>query len=43
MTPYGQTVIIKEITKTWAKIDANHELAGKELIFDITLKSIDSK
>ncbi|MDO4713259.1 MAG: peptidylprolyl isomerase [bacterium] len=33
---------ITEITATEIVFDANHELAGQDLIFDITLKSIDT-
>lgn len=33
---------ITEITDTEIVFDANHELAGQDLIFDITIKSIDT-
>jgi hypothetical protein len=33
---------ITEITDSEIVFDANHELAGKDLIFDITIKSIES-
>lgn len=39
-TPYGQAVKVYKITKDKIYIDANHELAGKNLIFDITIKDI---
>ncbi|WP_255336683.1 peptidylprolyl isomerase [Methanosarcina sp. KYL-1] len=42
-TIYGTTVTVLEVNETHAKIDFNHELAGKTLIFDITLVSIESK
>ena len=32
--------VITEITDTEIVFDANHELAGKDLIFDITIKNI---
>ncbi len=38
-SPMGK-VVIKEVTDTVAVIDLNHELAGKDLIFDITIKEI---
>jgi peptidylprolyl isomerase len=39
-TNYG-LVTIKEVNKTHAMIDFNHELAGKTLIFDIKVVSIE--
>jgi FKBP-type peptidyl-prolyl cis-trans isomerase 2 len=39
-TPYGQTVKVYKVTKDKIYIDTNHELAGKTLIFDITIKEI---
>jgi len=39
-TPYGQSVKIYKITKDKIYMDMNHELAGKNLIFDITIKEI---
>jgi len=39
-TPYGQAVRVHKITKDKVFIDTNHELAGKTLIFDITIKEI---
>ena len=39
-TPYGQAVKISKVTKDKVYIDTNHELAWKNLIFDITLKEI---
>ena len=39
-TPYGQAVKIYKVTKDKVYIDTNHELAGKTLIFDITIREI---
>ena len=39
-TPYGQAVKVYKVTKDKIYIDTNHELAGKTLIFDITIKEI---
>ena len=39
-TPYGQAVRVHKVTKDKVYIDTNHELAGKNLIFDITIKEI---
>lgn len=39
-TPYGQAVKVYKVTKDKVYIDTNHELAGKTLIFDITIKEI---
>jgi len=39
-TPYGQAVKVRKVTKDKIFIDTNHELAGKTLIFDITIKEI---
>lgn len=39
-TPYGQAVKVHKVTKDKVYIDTNHELAGKKLIFDITIKEI---
>ena len=36
-------VIVTEVKEEIVILDANHELAGKELIFDIELVEIDSK
>ncbi|UTA69895.1 MULTISPECIES: peptidylprolyl isomerase [Emticicia] len=33
-------VIVREVTATKVKLDANHELAGKDLIFEIELVSV---
>lgn len=33
-------VVVREITATKVKLDANHELAGKDLIFEIELVSV---
>ena len=33
-------VVIKEVTDTYVVLDANHELAGKDLIFELELVSI---
>lgn len=35
--------VITEITDKDITVDANHELAGKDLIFDVTIKNIVSK
>lgn len=40
MTDYGQAFKVYEITDTHIIFDGNHELAGKDLIFDITIKEI---
>lgn len=42
MTMYGTRVTVLEVNETHATIDFNHELAGKTLIFDVTLVSIES-
>lgn len=42
MTMYGTRVTVLEVNDTHATIDFNHELAGKTLIFDVTLVSIES-
>ena len=39
-TPYGQAVKVSKVTKDNVYIDTNHELAWKNLIFDITIKEI---
>ena len=39
-TDYGQVFKVYEITDTQIIFDANHELAGKDLTFDITIKEI---
>jgi len=41
-TPEGQQqhVIVQDVTEETIKIDANHPLAGKDLIFDIELVEI---
>ena len=39
-TPYGQAVKVHKVSKDKVYIDTNHELAGKNLIFDITIKEI---
>ena len=36
----GQIVVIYEITDEHITLDANHELAGKVLIFELTLVDI---
>lgn len=40
MTQFWQKFKITEVTDNEIVLDANHELAGKTLIFDITIKSI---
>jgi len=40
MNPHGQTVTVKEIQGDKTLLDGNHFLAGKTLIFDIKLMSI---
>ena len=39
-TPYGQAVKVHKTTKDKIYLDTNHELAWKNLIFDITIKEI---
>ncbi len=41
--PDGQTLIltVTEVQEDRVKLDANHELAGKDLVFDIELVSIE--
>lgn len=38
--PDGSSALIAKITDKEITLDLNHELAGKDLIFDITIKSI---
>ncbi|HKL44222.1 MAG TPA: FKBP-type peptidyl-prolyl cis-trans isomerase [Candidatus Absconditabacterales bacterium] len=38
--PNGQSVKVLKVTEKEVHLDANHELAGKDLIFDITVKEI---
>ena len=40
MSSYGQAFTVYKINDKDIIFDANHELAGKTLIFDITVKSI---
>ena len=40
MTDYGQVFTVYEVTNKEVIFDGNHELAGKDLIFDITVKEI---
>ena len=40
MSAYGQAFTVYKINDKDIVFDANHELAGKTLIFDITIKSI---
>jgi FKBP-type peptidyl-prolyl cis-trans isomerase 2 len=40
MADYGQVFKVYEVTATQIIFDGNHELAGKDLIFDITIKEI---
>ncbi|MDR0282194.1 MAG: FKBP-type peptidyl-prolyl cis-trans isomerase [Candidatus Peribacteria bacterium] len=37
---YGMNATVAKITNKEITLDMNHELAGKDLIFDITVKSI---
>ena len=39
-TPYGQTLTVIDVQGTGVVLDGNHELAGKDLIFDITIQEI---
>ena len=39
-TTMGQTVTVYDVTGTGIVIDTNPELAGKELIFDVTIKAV---
>ena len=41
--PQGHMVMVKEVNGEKTKLDANHPLAGKTLIFDIKLVSIQNK
>lgn len=38
---YQTQVTVVEVTDAAITVDANHELAGKDLVFDITLVSVD--
>lgn len=40
MSSYGQVFKVYEVKKDEIIFDTNHELAGKTLVFDITIKSI---
>jgi FKBP-type peptidyl-prolyl cis-trans isomerase 2 len=40
MSQNGQTFKVYKLNKDDVVFDANHELAGKTLIFDITVKSV---
>lgn len=40
MTQMGQKFKVKEVTDTYVVFDANHELAGKALTFDVTISEI---
>lgn len=40
MSQYGQTFKVYKVNQNDIVFDANHELAGKTLIFDITVKSV---
>jgi peptidylprolyl isomerase len=39
-SPYPMQVIIREVTASKIRLDANHPLAGQDLIFDLELVSI---
>jgi FKBP-type peptidyl-prolyl cis-trans isomerase SlpA len=41
MSANGQTFTVYEVKDDSVILDGNHELAGKDLIFDITVVSID--
>ena len=41
MSSYGQTFTIYDLDDKEVTLDGNHELAGKDLIFDITVTAID--
>lgn len=38
--PNGQVIKIHKVTENEIYLDTNHDLAGKPLIFDITIKEI---
>lgn len=40
MTAMGQKMVVQEVTDAEIVFDANHELAGKSLIFDVTIVGI---
>ncbi len=40
MSSYGQVFKVYEVKQDEIVFDANHELAGKTLVFDITIKSV---
>jgi peptidylprolyl isomerase len=41
MTPQGpMNVVVKEVTEDKVILDANHPLAGKDLIFDLEVISV---
>ena len=40
MSSYGQTFKVYQVNEKEIVFDTNHELAGKTLIFDITIKNI---
>lgn len=38
----GQPIVVKELTDTEVTVDINHPMAGKTLVFEITLKTVEN-